>query len=86
MPPTVHKHINHNDYEVSVLTRYPELRHYMRNVPDEEKYEVGDGSFINVIRTPGHKSDHTSYGLTGLPSGEKILFPGDIILGSPSVS
>ena len=38
-----------------------------------------------MIETPGHKEDHLSYGLLDKYNQEKILFPGDAILGSPSV-
>jgi glyoxylase-like metal-dependent hydrolase (beta-lactamase superfamily II) len=40
---------------------------------------------FEVITTPGHRPDHCSYGLFNYKTKEKILFPGDIILGTPSV-
>jgi glyoxylase-like metal-dependent hydrolase (beta-lactamase superfamily II) len=82
----VHKNLNANNYEVRIFELNPELIPYAHHVKDKEQYEVGDGTMINVIKTPGHRNDHFSYGLTGLSNGKKILFPGDLILGSDSVS
>jgi glyoxylase-like metal-dependent hydrolase (beta-lactamase superfamily II) len=38
-----------------------------------------------VIHTPGHRTDHLSYGLHSSKDNLKYLFPGDTILGSESV-
>ena len=79
-PPRIHKRIDGNNYERQILGIYPHLR--VHNVQGGDKFKV-DECVITAIETPGHRSDHNSYSLKS--KTQNILFPGDMILGSPSV-
>jgi glyoxylase-like metal-dependent hydrolase (beta-lactamase superfamily II) len=48
----------------------------------EDGNEVSE---ISVLETPGHRSDHSSFTLKNTIFKQNILFPCDMILGSPSV-
>ncbi|CDW82984.1 beta-lactamase-like protein 2 [Stylonychia lemnae] len=90
-PPTVFKHLDGNDYEIEVFHNTPQLREHVKHINDGDQFKIDEisDSLIRVIRTPGHRKDHCSFGFTsnvhkyGL---QNILFPGDMILGTPSVS
>jgi glyoxylase-like metal-dependent hydrolase (beta-lactamase superfamily II) len=52
---------------------------------DENVNGVKSTSILTPIETPGHRSDHCSFYLKNEQLGQNILFPCDMILGSPSV-
>lgn len=52
---------------------------------DNEKFYLDDLS-LQIIETPGHTSDHISFGVKSEQEREDVLFPGDAILGSQSVN
>jgi len=95
-PPHIYKHLAQNDYEEEVLGRSEGLSEFLRNTQESDVFFIPSIHSkqpleLSVIETPGHKSDHLSFGLKIPKSdwhqfGESILFPGDMILGSPSVS
>jgi glyoxylase-like metal-dependent hydrolase (beta-lactamase superfamily II) len=53
---------------------------------DESLNGVKSTSILGSIETPGHRSDHCSFFLKNKDLEQNILFPCDMILGSPSVS
>lgn len=82
----MYKKLVDNTYEREVFGRFPELKAFVKNVGDGDSFEVEPNLKLFVIETPGHKEDHLSYGLEDGNNDLKILFPGDAILGTPSVS
>ncbi|TNV80661.1 hypothetical protein FGO68_gene4350 [Halteria grandinella] len=88
--PRVHKKLDNNNYERDMFRMSRYLRDHVRHIDSSCKFTVdeqgGGQSVIKPIETPGHRSDHCSYSLTNTSLKQKHLFPGDMILGSPSVS
>ena len=58
--PLVHKKMNGNDYEKIVFNRFPRLKEFMRNVGNGSIFQV-DKNVLEIIETPGHRSDHISF-------------------------
>ena len=54
-------------------------------IVDELVNGVKSKSILTCIETPGHRSDHCSFYLNNEKTEQNILFPCDMILGSPSV-
>jgi glyoxylase-like metal-dependent hydrolase (beta-lactamase superfamily II) len=89
--PKIFKKLNGNNYEMEVFTKFPELREHVINTLDGDEYKVKEAegiheSIIRVLETPGHRSDHCSFQLENKQLQQNILFAGDMILGSPSVT
>lgn len=84
--PKVYKKVDGNSWEREVLDRFPLVEENLHNVTEGERFLLSEESndYLEVIETPGHRPDHLSYGL--YTQQENILFPGDHILGTPSVS
>ena len=62
------------------MKRYPHLQ-----IEDISKSTIPlDNCEFKAINTPGHSKDHMSYALESETS--KVLFAGDIVLSTPSVS
>jgi glyoxylase-like metal-dependent hydrolase (beta-lactamase superfamily II) len=90
-PPRVYKKLDQSKYEVQVLERFPDLKDHLYNIKDGATFTVKEKSSsidtaIQVIETPGHRSDHCSFSLKNASKKQNILFAGDMILGTPSVS
>jgi len=76
------KVINRKSEEV--LLRYPDLCPLITSITDSYTLSLEPNLTIKAIETPGHKADHMSYMLE--QNSQSLLFPGDMILGTPSVS
>ena len=73
------------DSDRIVFQRYPELDERIIDVGDGFSIQIEPDLTLEVIETPGHKVDHISFSLRH-QQNQADLFPGDLILGTPSVS
>ena len=84
--PVIHKKLDGNRFERLVMRRNPELQKHTRPMKEADKFIVEEENLVRVLETPGHRLDHCSFSLTNKLLQQCYLFPGDLILGSVSVS
>ena len=83
--PKIYKHLNGCAHEKHVFEEYEGIKERTNHLEDKDRFPIsGTEFFIEAVFTPGHKSDHMGYFMQ--TDTQKILFPGDAILGTPSTS
>ena len=67
---------------------FPDMKGAVFGVKEGDTFAIAESeAVLKIVETPGHKTDHISFILTDPKEApHNILFPGDAVLGSPSVS
>eukprot|EP00347_Sterkiella_histriomuscorum_P009755 403340013 len=84
--PHLREHMRHVEDKEQFQINSQILTAKTRHQPQTLKNGMEDDEIIEVMRTPGHRNDHCSYALKSQKHQQNILFSGDMVLGSPSVS
>eukprot|EP00352_Strombidinopsis_acuminata_P000351 CAMPEP_0176340068 /NCGR_PEP_ID=MMETSP0126-20121128/1272_1 /TAXON_ID=141414 ORGANISM="Strombidinopsis acuminatum, Strain SPMC142" /NCGR_SAMPLE_ID=MMETSP0126 /ASSEMBLY_ACC=CAM_ASM_000229 /LENGTH=113 /DNA_ID=CAMNT_0017684043 /DNA_START=321 /DNA_END=662 /DNA_ORIENTATION=- len=75
-----------NKCEAEVFERYPDLVPKVKHLNHDDKFQIEDGLNMRAVYTPGHCTDHMSFIVDSDTDKQRLLFSGDVVLGSPSTT